>query len=76
LWEKRAIPTKNAGKDAGATRTELHVYLLTIIRERHVFVKGKAGEKLALATLRGGAIIGALDTLVDIGAPAEKEVIQ
>jgi hypothetical protein len=33
-------------------------------------------EKLARTTGWGGAIIGALDTLVDIGALAEKEVIQ
>jgi hypothetical protein len=39
-------------------------------------VRFNGKEKLALATWRGGAIIGAVDTLVDIGALAEKEVIQ
>jgi hypothetical protein len=31
---------------------------------------------LVLTTLLSGAILEPLDTLVDIGAPAEKEVIQ
>jgi hypothetical protein len=35
----------------------------------------KVKETLALKFPRSRAILGALDTLVDIGVPAEKEVI-
>jgi hypothetical protein len=33
-------------------------------------------ERLVLTTLRSRDILGSFDTLVDIGVPAEKEVIQ
>jgi hypothetical protein len=36
----------------------------------------KVKELLVLKFPRSRAILGPLDTLVDIGAPAEKEVIQ
>ena len=36
----------------------------------------KAKETLVLTSSRSGIIIGSLDILVDIGVPAEKEVIQ
>jgi hypothetical protein len=36
----------------------------------------KVGETLVLTTPRSCAILGPLDILVDIGVPAEKEVIQ
>ena len=38
--------------------------------------KAKGKETLALTSLRSRAILGLLDILVDIGVPAEKEVIQ
>jgi hypothetical protein len=79
LREKRAIPMKKASKDAGpakpAGEQTAHLPVNYYTPEAYS-VKGKAREKLVLKTRRGGAIIGALDTLVDIGAPAEKEVIQ
>ncbi len=36
----------------------------------------KDGPSTTIASCQYRAIIGALDTLVDIGAPAEKEVIR
>jgi hypothetical protein len=36
----------------------------------------KVKERLVLTSLRSRGILGALDIPVDIGAPAEKEVIQ
>jgi uncharacterized iron-regulated protein len=36
----------------------------------------KVKETLVLTSSRSGAIIGSFDILVDIGVPAEKEVIQ
>jgi hypothetical protein len=36
----------------------------------------KVKETLVLTSPRSRAILGALDILVDIGVPAEKEVIQ
>ena len=36
----------------------------------------KVKERLVLTSLRSRVILGVLDTLVDIGVPAEKEVIQ
>jgi hypothetical protein len=36
----------------------------------------KVKERLVLTAVRTCAILGALDILVDIGVPAEKEVIQ
>jgi len=38
--------------------------------------KGKVNEALVLTSARSRVIIGSLDVLVDIGVPAEKEVIQ
>jgi hypothetical protein len=36
----------------------------------------KVKKRLVLTSLRSRAILGSLDILVDIGVPAEKEVIQ
>jgi hypothetical protein len=37
--------------------------------------KEKVKERLVLTSLRSRVILGSLDVLVDIGVPAEKEVI-
>jgi len=49
---------KNASKDAGATRTEPHVYPLTTIRKRYFLVKGKIHEAGRL-TVKDGIVLGA-----------------